>query len=100
MMEVCPKAKLYGTTEERAFYDWFFPRTHIIESSPRLRRLARQEADRLGLGAMDALHLAAASVGGADLFLTGEGQSKPMYASNLAVVRHYSEIQSRSPTLL
>ena len=100
MMEVCPKAKLYGTSEECAFHDWFFPRTQIIESSPRLRRLAREEADRLGLSAMDALHLAAASVGGADLFLTGEGRNKPMYGSSLVTVRHYGDIQARATKLL
>lgn len=100
MMEVCPKARCFGSLHERSFYDKFFSRAQVVESSPRLRRLAREEADRLGLGAMDALHLAAASVGGAHLLVTGEGRNKPMFASRLVTVRHHEDIQVRSATLL
>jgi len=100
MLEVCPKARLFGSFQERSFYDKFFSRAQVVESSPRLRRLAREEADRLGLGAMDALHLAAASVGGAHLLVTGEGRNKPMFSSRLITVRHHEDIQVRSATLL
>lgn len=48
--------------------------------------IARNEAERCRLGAMDALHLAAARVQDADEFVTSEKQDKPIYRTTLVRV--------------
>ena len=52
----------------------------------RIDEVARAEAERHGLGAMDALHLAAAHVGGVAELITTEKRSKPIYRSSLVKV--------------
>ena len=48
--------------------------------------LATTEAERLGLGAMDALHLAAAYLGHCDEFITTERPTAAVYRSKLVSV--------------
>jgi hypothetical protein len=52
-----------------------------------LKKIARAEAGRCGLAAMDALHVAAAFLLKADEFITTEKPGKPMYRTDLVKVR-------------
>jgi hypothetical protein len=52
-----------------------------------IEKLARTEAARCGLAAMDALHVAAAFLLKADELVTTEKPGKPMYRTALAKVR-------------
>ncbi|MGA3023189.1 MAG: hypothetical protein ABSF98_00325 [Bryobacteraceae bacterium] len=53
----------------------------------RIEKVARAEAARCGLAAMDALHMAAAFLLKADEFITTEKPVKPVYRTTLVKVR-------------
>ena len=53
----------------------------------RIEKVAREEASRCGLAAMDALHVAAAFLMKADELITTEKPDKPMYGTTLVNVR-------------
>ena len=57
-----------------------------LEVFERIDETARREAEKHGLGAMDALHLAAAYLGNAAELITTEKPAKPMYRSGLVEV--------------
>lgn len=78
-LEVLPKAIHQRRSEEVAFYKEFFSNvTHWPASVSELTDVAEREACRWGLGAIDALHIAAAlSVGAAEL-VTTESPTKPL----------------------
>lgn len=69
-LEVAPKATFHKRLMERAFYDRFFQDARWVPDFERINEVARAEAEKHGLGAMDALHLAAAHIGGAAEFIT------------------------------
>jgi hypothetical protein len=48
--------------------------------------MAQEESERVGLNAMDALLVAAASLGGAEEFSTLEATGKPIYRTRLVRV--------------
>ena len=85
-LEVAPKAAFHKRREEAAFYDRFFTDAKWVRDLERIDEVARAEAEKHGLGAMDALHLAAAHVGGAAELITTEKRSKPIYRSSLVKV--------------
>ncbi len=54
--------------------------------------LASSESERLGLAAMDALHVAAAILLGADQIVTTEKPGKPIYRADTLRVTHVAEV--------
>jgi hypothetical protein len=87
-LEVLPKALFHQRTAEIEFYQSVFARVVAwADSSDALIAVAEREASRLGLSALDALHLAAALVLDADELITTEGTGKPMHrTTSLRVV--------------
>ena len=85
-LEVAPKATFHKRRAEASFYDRFFRDAKWVRDFERIDEAARAEAEKHGLGAMDALHLAAAHVGGAAELITTEKRSKPIYRSSLVKV--------------
>jgi hypothetical protein len=61
--------------------------SHYVCNLNRIEAIARTEAARCGLSAMDALHVAAAYLMKADEFITTEKPVKPMYRTTLVKVR-------------
>jgi predicted nucleic acid-binding protein len=85
-LEVAPKAAFHKRRVESAFYERFFRDAKWVRDLEQIDKLARGEAERHGLGAMDALHLAAAHLGGAAELITTEKRSKPIHRSSLVKV--------------
>ena len=81
-----PKAVYHKRHAEKAFYDRYFREARWVRDFERIEEVARREAEKHGLGAMDALHLAAAHIGGAAEFITTEKLSKPIHRSKLVKV--------------
>ena len=79
-LEVLPKA-VYGKREaEVEFYETFFDGvTCWADSVEDITSNAYVEARKSGLGAMDALHIAAAIFAGAEDFITTEKPGKPIH---------------------
>lgn len=72
-LEVLPKARYFQHHDEVEFYELFF--TEVAQSVPISEALLTQahlEAQSAGLGAVDALHVAAAKIGGAEELITTE----------------------------
>ena len=72
-LEVMPKAVYFQHQDEQDVYVNFF--TNLAECVPcsdTLLTQAHLEAESAGLGALDALHVAAAKLGGAEEFVTTE----------------------------
>ncbi len=90
-LEIMPKAVFFGGLAEAAFYEDYFAKVRIyVADVEAIVDLATLEAERCGMAAMDALHIAAASLGGADVFYTLERPGKPMYRTSLVRVAHIS----------
>lgn len=87
-LEVLPKARYFGRTEEVDAYETYFAavvRWAAVDAA--LLDLAEQLAARYGLNGMDALHLAAALQTGADQFVTTERPERPVHrVKELAVI--------------
>lgn len=79
-LEVVPKARFHGRDEEAAFYEAYFD---TVEAWPddlaAVIEEAQQIAVRYGVGAFDALHVAAALAVGAEELVTTERPEKPIY---------------------
>jgi hypothetical protein len=82
-LELVPKATYHKKHLEKAFYDEYFTAAKWIRDLDKIESVARTEAAKAGLAAMDALHVAAAHLGGADEFFTTERPGKPIYRSLL-----------------
>lgn len=79
-LEVLPKATYLRRQTEVTFYQNFFARiASWAHPGDALLDLAEQEAARSGLNALDALHIAAAQLLGADEFVTTESPRKPIH---------------------
>jgi predicted nucleic acid-binding protein len=85
-LEVVPKAIFYRKLLEQLFYEKYFGRATWFRDIVRIEGLARTEAARRGLGAMDALHLAAARLTNAEQFITTEKPNKAIHRSSLVKV--------------
>ena len=80
-LEVLPVPTLYRRNRELNFYQRFFSRVgHWLDEEP-LIQPALDPACQYGLGAMDALHLAAAITLNAE-FISAERPSKPLYKAD------------------
>jgi predicted nucleic acid-binding protein len=79
-LEVPPKAVYHKQLNEAAFYRRFFNGVAVwTMSEPRLVKRAQDIAQRFGLSAVDALHVAAAMSAKASALITGELRSKPLH---------------------
>jgi predicted nucleic acid-binding protein len=74
-----PEAEFYGAFF-RSVQRWLNPDELFLEK-------AFEEACTTGLSAIDALHVTAASVLGADEFLTAEARTKPIFRATSVPVR-------------
>ena len=83
-----PKAAYLRLKPELEFYNAFFthPAVEYCRDWDRLEETADSVARQYGLSAMDALHVAAASLMGADELVTTERPSKPIYRNRLVDV--------------
>lgn len=79
-LETLRKPRFYRRQDEIEFMETLFATVaHWVPSDDRLVQRAFELAARLDLGAMDALHAAAALQGGAEVFVTMERRSKPLF---------------------
>jgi len=85
-LEISPKAFFNKQPGEHRFYQRYFRRAAMIGDLQSILRLASRESARSGLGAMDALHLAAARLLRADEFVTTEKPTKSIHRSSLVNV--------------
>jgi predicted nucleic acid-binding protein len=86
-LEVLPKPTCFKRQEEIEFYEAFFSlNTRTIPTSGALLELAMDEACKLGLSAIDSIHIACAVFGGAEEIVTSEKNTKPMHRTNLVRV--------------
>ena len=94
-LETLPKADYTGRIQELTFYEDFFrdPGVEWCRDWNRLETVAEEEARRHGLGALDALHVAAAHLLQADELVTTERPHKPVHRSRLVhVVYLYADV--------
>jgi predicted nucleic acid-binding protein len=77
-LEVLPMAVCYHKGREVAFYQKFFDGVVLWADSSKLITPAYDLASRFGLGALDALHVAAAATHNAEL-VSAEKPTKPIY---------------------
>lgn len=86
-LETVPKAAYHGNASEVEFFTNYFDSVEVwINDLESIVRIAREQAEICGLAAMDALHVAAAFLAGADVLYTVERRSKPIYRTSLVQV--------------
>jgi hypothetical protein len=85
-LEVVPKAAFHRQHLELLFYERYMASATTYRGLNRIEQVARTEAVRCGLAAMDALHVAAAFLLKADELITAEKPGKPMYRTTLVKV--------------
>lgn len=78
-LEVLPKPLYFGRANEVEFYQTFFEKVSRWAEPVGLVELAYQQAATHGLAGMDALHIAAAIMTGAEEFITTERPEKPIH---------------------
>jgi predicted nucleic acid-binding protein len=88
-LETVPKAIYHRNAPEIEFYTTYFEGVQIwISDAESILRIARDEAERCGLSALDAIHVATAHLAEADIFCTlerGRGP-KPIHRTSLVRV--------------
>ncbi len=85
-LEVVPKATFHKQELELSFYERYLASAAMYRGLNRIEQIARLEAARRGMAALDALHVAAAFLLKADEFITTEKPSKPIYRTTLVKV--------------
>ncbi len=75
-LEVMPKAVFHKRVEEQEFYRNFFEAAVLVPCTQAIVDDALERAQRNGLGAGDALHVACAVAAGADELVTSEKMTK------------------------
>lgn len=97
-LEVLPNATFFERTEIVAVYEEFFESVERwVPPSPELSARALDLACQFGLGAMDALHIAAAEAADAEL-VTAERPTKPMFrvgAGRVTSIRSRGENENK-----
>lgn len=78
-LEIMPKPIFQEEHQERAFYEAIFAHAEQCPWKTIVLKSARDIAQRYGLAAMDAIHIATAIDAKADEFLSGEKPTKPMF---------------------
>jgi predicted nucleic acid-binding protein len=78
-LELLPKPLCFGLNKEVEFYeDYFAEVSEWIEDFTAIYDESLQQGAKYGLGAMDALHIAAALLAQADEFITAERPTSPI----------------------
>lgn len=77
-LEVLPVARYFNKSKEVAFYETFFASVTVWVDPIDIIKPAHTLASKYGLGALDALHVAAAERAGAEL-VSAEKPTKPIY---------------------
>ncbi len=85
-LEVLPKAVFYKKRLERLLYERYFDSATWFRDVAKIEAVAQEEAAKAGLGAMDALHLAAAYLSNAEEFITTENPVRVIHRSKLVKV--------------
>jgi predicted nucleic acid-binding protein len=85
-LEVVPKAIFFKNRLERLFYATYFANAVWCREIDKIEAAAQAEAAKTGLGAMDALHVAAAHLSDADELITTEKPAKAIHRSSLVRV--------------
>jgi len=86
-LETMPKAVHHRNASEVEFYRTFFDNVQIwIGDVESIVTIATEDSERSGLAAMDALHVAAAYLGEAEVFLTTESPRKSIHRTKLIPV--------------
>jgi predicted nucleic acid-binding protein len=87
-LEALPKPLYHKKRDEIAFYEAFFEAVSAwAEPGSELTQNAYDEAARVGLSAMDALHVSAAAAVGADALVTTEKLTNPIHRATLVRVQ-------------
>ena len=87
-LETLPKPSYFKKRDEVEFYETFFKSVSVwVESNQALAQSALDEASQNGLGAVDALHVAAAIQCGADELITIEKPTKPLHRVSRIPIR-------------
>lgn len=95
-LEVLPKPTYHGFRDEVAFYEAFFTNARRVAISKQLLEDALGEACQFGLGACDAIHVAAAKRAKCVEFHTTEKPSKPLFrVSGIKIVSLQAANESR-----
>jgi predicted nucleic acid-binding protein len=87
-LEVIPIPTKYNRKREVAFYERFFNGIAVWVEPNSIIQPAHNLACQHGLGAIDALHLAAAMAAGAE-FVSAEKPTKPVYSAYTGAVSLY-----------
>jgi hypothetical protein len=86
-LETMPKAIYHHNRPEIEFYRTYFDNVRIwINDVESILRIARDESERCGLAAMDALHVATAHLAEAQVLYTLERNEKPIHRTSLVRV--------------
>ena len=94
-LDVLPKALFNRKSQEAEFYSSYFQSvSHWPVDTDAVVKRAYDMAVRFGLAAVDALHVAAAMIVGAEELITTEKRSKPLHRATGILVR---SIQADSP---
>ena len=93
-LEVLPKAIFNNQTDEVEFYEEFFRGVvYWATDIERVIQNAYQESSQFGLGAMDALHVAAAVSIGATEFITNEKLNKSIHRTqSIQIISIHSDL--------
>jgi predicted nucleic acid-binding protein len=78
-LEVMPKPRHEKRAEELAFYEAIFQEAENVPWHLQALANAQTLAERYGLSAMDAVHIALALHAGVDVLATRESPTKPMF---------------------
>ena len=85
-LEVSPKALFNQQQDEYRFYQRYFRRASFGDDLKSILSHAGKESAKSGVGAMDALHIAAAYLLDADELVTSEKPGKSIYRTSLVKV--------------
>jgi predicted nucleic acid-binding protein len=82
-LEVVPKTVFHRRQLETVFYERYFEVAVWYRDLEKIEAVAQREAANSGLGAMDALHIAAAYLLDADEFVTTEKPGRAIHRSSV-----------------
>lgn len=86
-LELLPKPTYFKNTAELAFFKTYFDNARIfVNDLTDMVRIGIREAEKCGLGAVDALHVAAAHIAGAEVLITLEDENHGMFRTSLVKV--------------
>lgn len=78
-LEALPKARYHKRQQEVEFFEAVFSQAEIIAWDASALQQAHTLAEKYGISAMDAIHVAHAVVAGVDEFVSAEKPTKPMF---------------------